>query len=108
MGEILFPTILQSNAIMGGGANLTSCRVTITYSGGSLLFYLGVSSSCTVAPTSWEEVTVTTGVAATHTFTGTGNWLYYMVLKEPDTIISTTLNTYGRISSPAIIIDNIV
>lgn len=105
----LFPTILQSKAIFGNGSTITRVTIKINYTGGAIQCYLGVSNAEATAPTSWEDIgTLTSGQEKTHTFTASGTWVFYKIIKDPSTIIYTVQDSYGQKTSPAITIKNFV
>jgi hypothetical protein len=101
--ELLFPTIIESKALFGNGTLVTSCRATVTWSGGALRFYLGLSSDIDTSPTNWEEVVgLQSGVEMLFSFSTSGVWVFYKIIKDPDTIITSTLDGFGRNTFPAI------
>ena len=105
-----FPTILQSKCILCVKKYVLGCTVKIYWTGGSMRFYLGLSADPNTSPTDWEEVTgLTSGVEKQYTMTSRRNVaLWYKIVKDEDTIISTQFNIYGQRTAPAIEIKNFV
>lgn len=111
MPEIDFPTILQSNCIFCKKTELngTTVSVLLNWTGGNVRFFFGLSTLPTTAPVTWEEVTsLTAGVSKSYTLSGTGQALYYRIIKDTDVIISTQFNSLGQRTAPAIQIGGLV
>ena len=108
MPEIDFPSILQSTCIFCVKRELNglSVSVKINWTGsGDFHFYFGLSTTPTTTPTAWEEVTgLTSGITKTYTLTGTGQALYYRIIKDASINISTQQNYMGNRTDPAITI----
>jgi hypothetical protein len=107
-GGILFPGILQSLGFYSNDKALTGAGVTVQFTGGSMRLWLGSSAALGTPPTNWVELTnMVTNVEKTGVLTGSGDWLYYKILKDPSTTIATTKNDHGHSTVPAIQIRNI-
>ncbi len=109
MPTISLPKILQSTCIYCDQKTLVSCSVTVYWSMASLRFFFGVSSDPQTIPSDWEEVTgLVSGTTKTHTFTGTGQALFYRIVKDNTTLISTQVNTSRQKLYPGIAIKSFV
>jgi hypothetical protein len=107
--EFIGGMILQSNCIYCNKKQLKTASITINYTGGTIKFYLGLSTDPNTTPTSWEEVTgLTSGVTKNYKFTGNGAALFYKLLKDDNAIIYTIIDSQGRRTKPAIEIKNII
>lgn len=108
-GGFLLPTIVQSEAVFGNNSTITGFSFTIRYTGGSLQFYYGTSSSPTTPPTSWTQVTgFSSGIERTISGLSGNSWLYYRIVKDFNTIIQGVSDDFGRYYEPALQIRNIM
>jgi len=102
---LYLPTITQSNCIWCKSVELQASSVTITvnYTGGTLKFYLGLSADPSTVPTVWEEVSnIISGTGRNYTINGSGQALFYKIVKDYSTIISTVKDANGRKTGAAI------
>lgn len=90
-------SVLTSDCVHCEKALVTSAKLKAVFTGTSN-FSLGLAPTPTDSP-SWEAVTLVSGTEKTHTFSGTGNALFYKVdFTGTGSSVHTTYNTDGGVA----------
>ena len=95
---------IYSNCIYCNKKNITGFKAQILWlpTIASFELYVGVSNNTTTTPSSWEQVTITSGVVSTHTMVATNKALFYKISKLPTAKVYALKNSSGEMVTPGI------